>query len=859
MANVNNDSLSVDFLINKEQAEAAIKKLRGDLDNLSSTAEKAQKVLSKPITFTDSFAGTGISQRSRDIDAVIRRLQQSGRGGTAPRAGESGIVGQTAQSILSGTGGLGGALLAGFIGGGIAAIPAAIGQITSAISAFSEASKDAFLQFQRGTRILQAQSIETGIKFDILAEKAAKFGEVTALSTGKSREVFGQLANFARAAGQTDKLDKFTKAFTDLAAARGINPEQLGDIARQLNALVDEATDKLLNANPSAFFDQYAKSIGKTAGQLTDAEKRAAVFNAVIERGNLFVGAASSKFDEAGGASLRFNKAVEDLKESFGRFIVEGGDFTIQFGKAYTPFIDKAIITTSAFGELLDVIAGKSDKSIGEIVQNAIDATNRANQARIAESPLFKAIATDAERRAANEQFQKELADFQKRVKDLQIKQAAALAGTDNSPEGLALKKIGAQVLTGFKITDAASLLQARKDLDAKIQEQIRLNKETAEKVAKDAEKVFSTGNRGLIRIARREFERVAGGIGDFAERSEIFERFRKAIVESFEKDVEKAGKDIQKLRAVFKDVFFAPDVDLSDKNTILAKINKAIADSIREATQKVDELRKSAGALFDEQRARLTDNPFIKLAQSSAAAFERIKTATKGFSDDVRNLFFRIQEQIDSIERARARIETRTQAAELESEALALKSPTGEIVERRLRDRIRQAGFDIQANGDLINESQRAALEEFIKNERERLTAEEETARRRQLIQAKIDAAESSVSAGEQRLADQAIIAATRGVDLQTLTPEQRRAAIDAREREAARLRSAEADAMNLTREQTTLQQRIAETVENLFKVAKERGVDAVVKIIDETNGRIEQRVVKRPSSADTARILEQ
>lgn len=848
--------MQVDFLINKDAAEAAIKSLQKQLERLTDTTEKARVVLGKPISTSDSFAGTGINQRSQEILAALRRAERFRDSGAA--TGGTGSIFRESIAGIAGSSGLGGAVVAGLVGGGIAAIPAALSQATSAIFEFAGAAKDAFLEFQRGTRILKAQSIQTGIDFDTLSKKAENFGNITALSVGKSRAVFAQLANFARAAGQTEKLDQFIKAFTDLAAAKGINPEALGDIARQLNALTDEATDKLLDANPSAFFDSYAKSLGKTAGQLTDTERRAAVFNQVLIQGGIFAGQATQKFDELGGAALRQQKAYEDLKESIGQFVVFASDKIVGLVQTIQPPIAQIGDNFFSLGQIIASSVGLIDTSLEQI---AVESAKRGEERfRAASSdPFRRAVELDKERAEADKRFQEELQKFKARVTELQKKQAEAIKGADTSTEGLALKKVAAELLTLSGIKDAASLLEARKRLDAAIAEQKQLNRSAVDNLVKSAQDAFSTGNRRLIEFYRKEFAKQANAIGDFRERGEIFEQFNKAIVESFEKQIDKAGKDVQKLRAALKDVLTDGGVSFEAQSTIIAKINKAIAESIKEATERVETLKKAARGLFDEQRTRLSDNPFVKLAQSSAAAFEKIKESTKGFGRDVRDLFLRIEQQIQAVERAKARIETRTQAAELEAEAANLRRPVSEVVERRLQERIRQAGFDIAANGELINQTQRAALDEFIKNERERLTMEEETARRRALIQAKIDEAESSVTAAEQRLADKAIIAATSGVDLATLSPEQRRAAIDAREREAARLRSAEAEAENLTREQTTLQQRIADTVENLFKVAKERGVDAVVKIIDETGGRIEQRLVKRPTGRDTQALLEQ
>jgi hypothetical protein len=174
-------------------------------------------------------------------------------------------------------------------------------------------------------RVLQASAIEAGIAYQKASGFVDDFARRAALSEQAAQRTFSGILAFSRAAGQTNKVQEFTKAFTDLAAARGIPAGNLGDIAKQLSTLQDEATDKLLQANPSAFYDALATSLGKTADSLTDAEKRAAVFNAVLEKGTQFAGEAEKRLQGVAGQLDVASARWEDFKTKAGEAIIGSG------------------------------------------------------------------------------------------------------------------------------------------------------------------------------------------------------------------------------------------------------------------------------------------------------------------------------------------------------------------------------------------------------------------------------------------------------------------------------------------------------------------------------------------------------
>ncbi len=70
--------------------------------------------------------------------------------------------------------------------------------------------------------------------------------------------------------------------------------------------------------NLSVMYDEYAKSIGKTAGTLTDAEKTQAAYNGFLKEAQLFAGNAKTALDGYTGTVARFDQSMEKAKATLG-------------------------------------------------------------------------------------------------------------------------------------------------------------------------------------------------------------------------------------------------------------------------------------------------------------------------------------------------------------------------------------------------------------------------------------------------------------------------------------------------------------------------------------------------------------
>ena len=65
--------------------------------------------------------------------------------------------------------------------------------------------------------------------------------------------------------------------------------------------------------------EEYAATLGKTASELTDAERRQAIFNSTIEAGNQFLGVAEGYENSYSASVQRLGNSIENLKVAFGQ------------------------------------------------------------------------------------------------------------------------------------------------------------------------------------------------------------------------------------------------------------------------------------------------------------------------------------------------------------------------------------------------------------------------------------------------------------------------------------------------------------------------------------------------------------
>lgn len=187
---------------------------------------------------------------------------------------------------------------------------------------------------QGGVELAQlgGQALTTSTRFDQLATSAGQSGDaiLNALrkaSGGEISDLNLQLtANRANLLGVATSADQFSVL---MAIARD-RAQQLGtsttsafnDLVTGLgrgSALILDNLGIMVKASEAN--DKYAASLGKTAAQLSDAEKKQALINAVLEQGRASLSATGGAVDGPASAFERLGVAADNAKTKIGELI----------------------------------------------------------------------------------------------------------------------------------------------------------------------------------------------------------------------------------------------------------------------------------------------------------------------------------------------------------------------------------------------------------------------------------------------------------------------------------------------------------------------------------------------------------
>lgn len=819
----------------------------GALDGLSQSAVRLQKeaiIVQKRLADiravdqrgkSDSFlkilsedaetAGLQLARLERQIERVNRR-----RSASSP------------ASLPAGGSGVGEGLASGF---GIPTSAAAgSAAIAAGIAVVGKASLDAATEAKNAQVLLQSTAKETGKEYDKLKAQALAFGDATALSNSKAEATFARLTNFANAAGRSDKLEEFRKRFADLAAAKGINAENLGLIATQLNNLTDEATDKILNANPSAFYDKFALSLHKTADALTDSEKRAAVFDEILKRGALFDGTAEHRVNSAAGAMDQFNRTFENAKTSIGGALIPLVEFTNAAIKLITA--DPAKFTSQA---VLDEVARNQQAAQAKRVDQAV---------------------------ADLREMDKKIADAQK----------APLASLQNF------------ALSRLNITTAFNDPVARQKA---IDDAIKEAQTFVGDLQKRLEKALSRGDLAVIKFANAEFRRNIN-LFDADTRDQFIQNFSSAYSEGFRKILADAKKTLPEIRKALKEITASPDLTGGDRERLIKDFQAVIAKSVADGKAKIAELGKATDALFAGLFATAgQNNPFVKVFTDADKAIENVRISTAALNKDLQAVALNLVRQQNSADLFNARLNAGLESFDLREQAAAFR--TGRItpkdngrVDQATMDRIIKAAIqnreqvagggtfarDIGLDFNKLTEDQRRDLfeQQSIRNLRgagqnDRMIASFLARQRADIesgavvdpnasIQQRLDKQLQIIenlrpgSDTERQIADRRIISLTNSLRPDQLTDRQNAAAAQARENEAARIENAERKAAEERAYQSTVQKSIDTNIAKLVKIAETEGMAGTIRIINEADDRVKVSLGKRPTDRSTAEMME-
>lgn len=273
----------------------------------------------------------------------------------AKRVGQS--VGSSLGSIGAGAKRAEGGISS--LAGSVKGLAAAYGLVQVATTAFDLAK-------------LAATNDRTGVSFERLADSIGASGDQMLESLQKtSRGAISDAdlmlnANRAILLGAA-KTSQEINQLLEIARVRGQavgrdTSESFSRIIQGVGKLEPEGLDELgIAVNLVQVFDQYAKSLGRTAQSLTQAEKRTALFNRVIADSAQIVKDAANESDDAALGFERFETSLTNAKNAVGELLLAmgAGDTVDTFTRSITDsekFIQSFTTTLERMGAVLNAI-----------------------------------------------------------------------------------------------------------------------------------------------------------------------------------------------------------------------------------------------------------------------------------------------------------------------------------------------------------------------------------------------------------------------------------------------------------------------------------------------------------------------
>ncbi|HKZ41824.1 MAG TPA: hypothetical protein VJ044_12740, partial [Candidatus Hodarchaeales archaeon] len=197
------------------------------------------------------------------------------------------------------------------------AIIAGFGAITKV--AFDFAEEGAQIQRLRDTGQQLAQTFGIDMADAVARIKAASHDTITA-----NRAVMeANRAMLLGVAHDVDTLAKLVEIATIRGRAAGLSATDAFDrITLGIGRLSTRILDDIgIVVDGETAYAKYGEAIGKTADQLTEAEKRIALTNAIIEDGNKLLEQTGGIVDDNAQAFERFKTHITDAKNEFEKFL----------------------------------------------------------------------------------------------------------------------------------------------------------------------------------------------------------------------------------------------------------------------------------------------------------------------------------------------------------------------------------------------------------------------------------------------------------------------------------------------------------------------------------------------------------
>jgi len=619
--------------------------------------------------------------------------------------------------------------------------------------------------------------------FTGLFRKATQLGKGFILSAARVGEMTGVLRTLGEVQGYSaEQMDEFTKSVveagirTDVAqglVAQFVRAEldlaEASDIARVAqdaavlsmtdssealsriiygitthNTVVLRTAGLLINANQA--YTEYAKTIGKTAKQLTEAEKTQAMMNAVMKEGENIAGTYEAAMREPG-----------KLLRSLPRYFYEIG---VEMGKSFLEPFGTALFSLKEFTKALKTAVSEGGslapalEKVGQIAADLVE-----DLVAWAELWLEKLPQTEEEFEAVATSIEGVREDI-KDTGDIVVNFVAEVSGLLNVLSFLfqAMVKqvetlaIALMLPIRVVVTGINAVILGYKGLDAALHGNIKEAREYGEAMQAEFGKMITGTYAHIKAMVQREesaFADIKHGITDaYSEGKETVEGFWREATESAEsgsqdmvRAVEAAAANIELANQEMAETLEEINTGVQQKITAITvrETWKAIDAQIAAQRQLIDAERATA-----KRRAQIQQQFTAAMAQAQTQYSSAVTQAASDRGERLADIERDYQKQIRDIQR---NYQQSAEEAIRNRDALALKQ-AGQQRDRELQEAGEsrdEQNADAQKQYQKQLEQAQLALQQQEEAARENLRKQQE-----ELIAALAEEAE------QQRIADQ-------------------------------------------------------------------------------------------------------
>ena len=209
------------------------------------------------------------------------------------------------------------------------------GEMDASLRALAKANNLSYDEMQKVVTAVRKQGIELGVSQNLVAQ-------------------------FTRGQLDLGKATDLARVAQDAAVISGRNStEVLDDL---VHGIMTQNTQVLrnagLNVQAGKAIDDYAKSLGKSTKDLTEAERSQAILNAVLREGQSVAGAYSSAMEEPGKVLRSFKRVTDDIKVSVGQGLLQAFGPLILQAYDMAKALSAAVAPGGALAPIFDAIGG---------------------------------------------------------------------------------------------------------------------------------------------------------------------------------------------------------------------------------------------------------------------------------------------------------------------------------------------------------------------------------------------------------------------------------------------------------------------------------------------------------------------